>query len=137
MHNVVLIQHLERINQLLEDQQRFLLRNRLLLPQQSLKSPPIAKLVNKIEVIGRLQHVNILDDMLILLDIRQNVYLVDRTFLQFLVLLESTHLNHLHCVLLVVQLVYSSVDLAISTLADYFVESVVFYYTHHPFKILL
>ena len=69
--------------------------------------------------------------MLVLFNIGQDVDFIDRTLLQFLVLLKTTHLNHLHRVLLAVFLVYRTVDLTVCTLPDYLVESVVLDYAHH------
>ena len=69
--------------------------------------------------------------MLVLLDVRQDVYLVHSTFLQLFVLLKSAHLNYFHRVLLVVVLVDGAVDLSVGSLSDDLVESVIFNYSYH------
>lgn len=69
--------------------------------------------------------------MLILLDVGEDVDLIDRALLQFLVFFEATHLDHLHRVLLVIVFVGRTEHLAVGALADYLVEGVVLYYPHH------
>jgi hypothetical protein len=73
----------------------------------------------------------------VLFDIGEDVDLVDRALLQFFVLLEPPHLDHLHRVLLAVVFVYRPVDLPVGALADYLVERVVLDYAHHSQQILL
>lgn len=132
VHDVVLVEDLEGVDELLEDEEGLLFGNDPLLAENALKRASVAVLVDEVEVVGRLEHVDVLDDVLVLLDVRQNVDLVDRALLQLLVLFEPTHLDHLDRVLLVVQLVDSPVHLSVGALPDYLVKGVVLDYPHHP-----
>ena len=69
--------------------------------------------------------------MLIFFDVGEDIDLVDGAFLQFFILLETTNLDDLNCVLLVIVLVDGSIDLPVCALPDYLVQSVILYYAHH------
>ena len=75
--------------------------------------------------------------MFVFFDIGEDVDLVDGALLQFFVLLEPAHLDHLDRVLLAVVFVYRPVDLPVGALPDYLVEGVVLDYAHHTQQILL
>ena len=125
MHDVVLVEDLEGIDELLEDQQGVFFLDVFFLPELGLEGASIAVLIDKVEVVGSFKHVDVLDDMLIFLDIGEDIDLVDRALLQFFVFLEAAHLDHLHRVLLVVVLVYRPVHLTVRTLPDYLVKRVI------------
>lgn len=132
MHDVILIQALEGIDELLEDEQGLLFGDDSL-PQLALQGASVAILVHEIEVVGSLEHVDVLYDVLVLFDVRQDVDLVDRALLQLLVLFEPSNLDYLHCVLLVVQLVYCSKHLTVCAFSDYLIQSVVLDYSNHHY----
>ena len=69
MHNIVLIEHLKCLKKLLQNHHCFLFLKRVLFPQQALQCPPIAILIDKIEVILSFQHIKIGDNMFVFLDI--------------------------------------------------------------------
>lgn len=131
MHDVVLVEDLKGIDELLEDQQCLFLGDDAILPEYAFQGATVAVLVNKVKVVGCLEHVDVLDDMLMLLNIGEDVDLIDRALLQLLILFEATHLDHLHCVLLVVVFVDGPEDLAVCALPDDLVKRVVFDYPYH------
>ena len=131
MHDVVLVEDLEGVDELLEDEQRLLFGDDAVLAEDALEGAAVAVLVDEVEVVGGLEHVDVLDDVLVLLDVGEDVDLVDGALLQLLVLLEAPHLDHLHRVLLVVVLVYRPEHLPVRPLPDYLVQRVVFDYPHH------
>ena len=131
MHNVVLVQYLKGILQLLEDQQRILLRQLDLFRQQVLKRATIAILINEVKVIGGLEHVIILDNVGVALDVGEDVYLIDCAFLKLLVLFEFIDRDHLYRVLLLVVVVYGAVHLPVDAGTDRFVQHVVLDVFYH------
>lgn len=131
MHDVVLIEHLEGVDELFEDEKGLSFGNDPLFSEHSFESAAVAVLVDEVEVVGSFEHVDILDDVLIFLDICQDVDFVDGALLQFFIFLESSHFDDLHGVLFVVELVDGSVDLTVGALSDNFVESVILDYSYH------
>ena len=121
MHDVVLVEHLEGVDELLEDKEGFLFGNYPLLAEDALERSTVAVLIDEVEVVRSFEHVDILDNVLVLFNIRQDVDLVDRALFQFLVLFEPPDLDHLDCVLLVVEFVDCSVDLSVGPLPYNFV----------------
>ena len=63
VHNITSGQHFEGLEHLPEEEQRFLFRKRCLFLHQLVHGPPVAVLVNKVEVVGCLQHVNVLHNV--------------------------------------------------------------------------
>lgn len=102
MHNVVFIENLESINELLEDEQRLFLGNYPVLPQHAFQGASVAVLVDEVEIVGGFEHINVLDNVLVLLYIGQNVDLINSAFFQFLVLLESPDFDDLNGIFLAV-----------------------------------
>jgi len=131
VHDVVLIEDLKGIDELFEDEESLFFRDDSIFPENAFEGASVAVLVDKVEVVGSLEHVDILDDMLVFLNVGQNINLVDRAFLQLLILFEPPHLNDLNRVLLIVQFVDRPVDLAVSPLSDYLVQCVVLNNPHH------
>lgn len=131
MHNVVLVEHLEGLDELFEDQEGLPFGNDAILAEHALEGASVAVLVDEVEVVGRLEHVDILDYMLVLLDVGEDIDFVDGALLQFFVLFEPADLDDLDGVLLVIKLVDGPIDLAVGTLANDLVQSVVFDYPHH------
>ena len=70
--------------------------------------------------------------MFVFLNIGKDIDFVDGALLQFLVLFEPAHLDHLDRVLLVVVFVDGAEDLTVGALPDYLVEGVVLNYADHP-----
>jgi hypothetical protein len=125
MHDIVLIESLEGLEKLPEDEQGLFLFEHIVFSEESLESAAIAVLVDEVEVVLGLEHVEVGDDVLVLLDICQNVDLIDRALLQLFVGLELFDLDDLDGVLLVVQLVGRSVNLPVGSFSDDLVQSVV------------
>jgi hypothetical protein len=69
--------------------------------------------------------------VLVLLNICEDVDFVDCALLQFFVLLEATHFDHLYSILFIVVFVYGSIDFTVSTLSYDFVKGVVLDYSYH------
>jgi hypothetical protein len=113
VHDVVLVENLEGIEQLLEDEESFSLSELLLLGEQVLESAPIAIFVNEVEVVGCLEHVVVANDMLVRLNAAEDVYLVDRALLQLFVLSKASDWDDLDCVLLFVCVIYGPVNFAV------------------------
>jgi len=133
VHDVVLIEDLEGVDELLEDEKSLFFWNNPILPEHAFEGAAVAVLVDKVEVVGRFEHIDVLDDVFVFFDIGENINFVDCAFLEFLVLLETPHLDDFDCVLLVVVLVYGPVDLTVCSLSDYFVEGVVLNNADHAF----
>jgi hypothetical protein len=131
MHNVVLVEHLEGFDELFEDEEGLSFGNDAILAEHALESTSVAVLVDEVEIVGRLEHVDVFDDMFVLLDVGEDIDFVDSALLQFFVLFEPANLDDLDGVLLVIKLVDGPIDLAVGTLANDFVQSVVFDYPHH------
>lgn len=121
MHDVVLIEHLEGIDELFEDKQGLFFWYYPILPEHALERAAVAVLIDEVEVVGSLEHIDVLDDMLIFFNVGEYVDFVDGALLQLLVLLEPPHLDHLDRVLLVVVFVYRTEHLPVRTLPDYLV----------------
>ena len=81
MHDVIFIENLKRFQKLLKDEQRILFWQFDLFWKKTFKSTTVAVLINEIEVIGGFEHVNVLDDVVVLFNIGQNIDLVDCAFL--------------------------------------------------------
>lgn len=121
MHNIVFVEYLEGIDELLEDKQRLLFRDVFILSQDSFERASVTELVDEVEVIGSLEHIDVFYDVFVLLDIGEDVDLVDCALFQFLVLFEPAHLNYLYRILFVIVLIYCSIHLSIGAFSDYFV----------------
>lgn len=132
MHDIVLVEDLKGINKLLEDEQSLFFCNDFVFAEETLEGATVTVLVDKVEIVGRFEHIDVLDDVLILLDIGEDVDLVDSALFQFFVLFEPAYLDDFDRIFLAVQLVYSPVDLTVSPLTYYFVECVVLNNPDHP-----
>ena len=98
MHDVVLIELLERLEQLPKDHQRLLLLQHLLLLKQRFQCPAIAVLIHEVKVIGSLEGLDEPDDVVVL-QRRQDVDFVYGELLQFRVGLERRFGDDLDSVL--------------------------------------
>lgn len=69
MHDVVLIEYLKSIDELFEDQKCFLFGYHFVFAKYAFESAAVAVLINEVEVVGCFEHVDILDNMLVFLDV--------------------------------------------------------------------
>ena len=125
MHDVELVENLERLHQLGKDSQRLLLPELSLLLQLAVESLAIAELVNEVEVVGGFEHLDKLDDVGALLDPGEVPDLIGRAFLEAGVLLELLDGDDLDGILLLSEVVDPLVDLAEAALAQGVQEGVV------------
>lgn len=96
MHYIVLAQDAETLEYLPQELDGFLLGESALPLEEHVESAAIAKLVDEIEIICGLKHVDVLDDEVrFLLELRQNVHFVDGALLQFGNVSELAGLNDL------------------------------------------
>ena len=93
------------------------LRNSSLFSEDTFQSAAVAVLIDKVEIVGRLEHVYVFDDV------------------QLLVFLEAPYLDHFHRVFLVIVFVDSPIDLPVSPLTDNFVERIVFDDSYHVINV--
>lgn len=63
VHDITAGQHFERLHDLLEEEQSPLLGKWTFLLHQFVESAPVAVLIDEVEVIGSLEHVDVLDDV--------------------------------------------------------------------------
>ena len=116
MHNVVLVEYLESLQQLCEDLQRLFLREFNLLPDFCFQCFPIAKLIDEVEVVGSLKHLYEPDDVGTLLNLGEVSDLVSRALLESRVLLELLYRDDLDGEILVVESINALIDLAETSL---------------------
>ena len=133
VHNITSGQDLEGLKHLSEEKEGFLFRKRCLFLHQLVHGPPVAVLVNKVEVVGCLQHVNVLHNVGTVLQVRQDVDLIYRAFLQLWNLFEFLGLDHLYCNFLLCYHVDCFVYLGVDPLAQLLLEFVVFNYFPHSY----
>ena len=131
MHDVVLVENLEGLEQLLINKQSLLFWKHTLLFEHTFQSTAVAIFVDKVEIVRSFEHVNVLDDVFMLFDVGQDINLVYSTLLEFFVFLKSAHFDHFYCVLFGVQLVSRPVHFAVSPFADDLVKRVVFDDSNH------
>ena len=74
--------------------------------------------------------------MFVFFYVGQDVDFVNGALFQLLVFLKATHLNDFDCVLLVIQLIDSSEDLAVCPFTNNLKESVVLDNSNHDIKLL-
>jgi hypothetical protein len=81
VHDVVLVQDFEGLQQLSENLESSAFGEVPLLFQQRLQRLAVAELVDEVEVIGCFEHLDVTDDELVRLDLRQDVDFVYRALL--------------------------------------------------------
>lgn len=131
MHDVVLVENLEGLKELLINKQSLLFGKHTLLFEDAFESTAVAIFVDKVEIVRSFEHVNVLDDVLMLFDVCQDINLVYSTLLEFFVFLKSADFDNFYCVLFGVQLVSRPVHFAVSPFADDLVKRVVFDDSNH------
>ena len=133
VHNITSGQHFEGLEHLPEEEQRFLFRKRCLFLHQLVHSPSVAVLVDEVEVVGCLQHIDVLHYVGTVLQVRQDVDFIYGAFLQFGDLFEFLCLDHLDGNFLLGDHVDGFVDLGIDSLTQLLLELVVFNYFSHSY----
>ena len=131
VHDVVLVEDLEGVDELFENEKGLFFGYDSVLAEHALEGASVAVLVDEVEVVGGFEHVDVLDDVLIFLYVREDVDLVNGTLLQLFVFLEPPHLDDFDGVLLVVEFVDGPEDLSVGPLSDDLVKGVVLNYPHH------
>lgn len=99
MHDVILVEHLKGLKQLFENEQGLFFGEDALPFEDAFESSAVAVFVDEIEIVGSFEHVNILDDVVVLFDVGENIDFVDCALFEFFVFFEASDLNHLDCVL--------------------------------------
>jgi len=94
--------------------------------QKFVKSTSITKFVDKVKVICRFEHVNILDNIGATLERGKNVDLIDSAFLKFGYFSKLFCLNYLDCHLLLGDQVDCFVDFSVYSLSELFFKLVIF-----------
>ena len=131
MHDIVLVEDLEGIEELFKNKKSLLLGQSSLLFENAFQSAPITVFVNKVTVIRGFQHIDILDDVFVLFYVGENVDFIDCAFFELLVLFESSDFDDFDGVLFIIVFVDRPVDLSISSFTDNFVQCVVFDDSNH------
>lgn len=72
--------------------------------------------------------------MLVLVNVSENVNLMDCALLEFLIILELFHLDHLNSVFLGVKLINSPINFPVGALPDNFIKRVVLNDSDHGLK---
>ena len=80
MHDVVLVEDLECLDELFEDEECLFFLNDSFFAEHAFEGASIAVLVDEVKIVGGFEHIDILDDMLIFFNVGQDVDLVDCTF---------------------------------------------------------
>jgi hypothetical protein len=125
MHDIVLVEYFEGVEQLLENEKTFFFSELSFFADESLEGASIAEFVNEVEVIGGFEHVVVLDDVVVVLDVSEDVYFVDRTFLKFFVFPKFRYGDHFDRVFFLVIVIGRPVDFAVDAGSNFLVEGVV------------
>lgn len=80
MHNIVFVEYLEGFDELFEDQKCCFFWDDSIFAKHAFESASVAVLVDEVEVVGCLEHVDIFDDMLIFFDVGEYIDFVDGAF---------------------------------------------------------
>lgn len=131
MHDVGSGEHLEGLDDLPEVDEGALFGEGSLLLDKFVERAPVAELIDEVEVVGSLEHVDILDDVGAALEGRQDVDLINCAFLQLGDFSELLGLHHLDGHLLLRLQVHGFVDLRIDSLSQLLLQLVVLYYLAH------
>ena len=124
MHDVVLIELFERLQQLPENNEGFLLPEAFLFLEEGLERAAIAVLIHEVEVVGRFEGFDEANDVVVF-ERGEDVDLVDGQLFQFGIGLKGALRYHLHRVLQFRLLVQRPKDLAVDALADGLLQQVV------------
>ena len=133
VHNITSGQDLESLQHLPEEEEAFLFRKRCLFLHKLVHGTSVAVLVDEVEVVGCLQHVDVLHNVGTVLQVRQDVDLINSAFLQLGNLFEFLGLDHFYCYFLLGDHVDGFVYLCVDSLAQLLLELVVFNYFPHSY----
>jgi hypothetical protein len=131
MHDVAAGENLESLHHLPEEIKCSLFREGTFLLHEFIHSAAVAILIDKVEIIGSFEHVDVLDDVGTVLEGGKNVDFVDRAFLEFGDLFEFFSLNHLYCNLLLGHQMNCFVHFGVNSLPQMLLKLVVLYYLPH------
>jgi len=81
VHNVIFVEYLKGIDELFEDEQGLFFGYNSIFPEHAFECASVAVFIDEVEVIGSLEHVYVLDNVLIFFDIGENIDFVDCAFL--------------------------------------------------------
>lgn len=137
VHNVAAGQHFESLHHLSEKKQGFFFLKRALFLHEFVHGTSVAVLVDKIEIIGSFEHIDVLDNIRTVLQVGQYVDLIDGALLQFGNFPELFGLDDLNGHLLFGDHMHSFVDLRVDPLSQLFFQLVVLYYLSHRFMSVL
>lgn len=126
MHDVVFGQDFESFDHLAEVGEGSFFGEGPFLLHGFIQSAAIAILVDEVEVVDSLEHVDVPDDVRTVLDGGQNVDFVDRAFFQFWDFFELLRVYHLDRHLLFCFHVHRFVHFAIHALSQLFQDGVIF-----------
>jgi hypothetical protein len=126
MHDVTARQNLEGFHDLLEIEERSLLGQGALLLHEFVQSSAIAVFIDKVEVVGCFEHIDVFDDVGAALQRGEDVDFVDCALLQLGDLLELLRLHHLDRHLQFRDQVHCLVDLRVDSFSQLLLELVVF-----------
>lgn len=124
VHDVVLIEFFERLQQLPEDDECFLLPEGFLFLEEGLEGAAIAVLIYEVEVVGCFEGFDEANDVVVF-EGGEDVDLVDGQLFQFGIGLKGALGDHFHRVLQFRLLVERPKDLAVYALADGLLQQVV------------
>jgi hypothetical protein len=126
MHDVVLIENPEGIDDLGEVDEGCTFGETTLLFEKFLKGTAVAELIDKVEVIDCFEHIEVLDDVLAGFEVCEDVDFVVGTLLKLWILFELLGLNHLDRDLLLVLHVDRLVDCRVHPPPDLHLQRIVF-----------
>jgi hypothetical protein len=81
VHDVVLVEDLEGVDELFENEKGLFFWYDSIFAEHALEGASVAVLVDEVEVVGSFEHVDVLDDVLIFLDVSEDVDLINGTLL--------------------------------------------------------
>ena len=127
-----MLEHEQRLDDLLEIKQRSFLRKGTLLLHETVQSATVAVLIDEVVIIGSLEHIDVFDDKWTRLERGEDIDFVDSAFLEFGDLFELFCLNHLDGHFLLGDQVNRLVNLRIHALSQLLFQLVILdYLAHH------
>lgn len=94
--------------------------------QKFIKRTSITELVNKVKVVCRFEHINILDNIRTTLECGKNVNLIDSAFLKLGYFSKFFCLNYFDCHLLLGYQVDCFIDFSVNSLSELLLKLVIF-----------
>jgi len=132
VHDVATGKHFECLHHLPEEIQGPFLGEGAFLLHQFVHRASVTILIDEVEIVGSLKHIDVFDDVGAALKSRKNVDLVDSAFLQLGDLFKFLSLDDLDSNLLLGHQMYRFVDLSVDTFSQMFLQLVILYdLAHH------